>query len=101
MKKLAEAIFNKWNQDKFVKSRLAAVKKIGYLINMNFDIRKYWRILWMYRSSDPEVSLGKRARKYTANLQESIHAEVWFQENHTSAWVFYCKFAAYFRNTFF
>ena len=31
------------------------------------------------------------------NLQENTHAEVWF---HHSAWVFSCKFAAYFQNTF-
>ena len=49
---------------------------------------------------------------YAANLQENTHAEVWFQEsckaapakqlywNFTSAWVFSCKFAAYFRIPF-
>ena len=36
--------------------------------------------------------------KYAVNLQENTHAEVW---NHTSAWLFSCKFAAYFQNTFF
>ena len=35
--------------------------------------------------------------KYAANLQENTHAEVW---NRTSAWVFSCKFAVYFQNTF-
>ena len=41
--------------------------------------------------------------KYAANLQENTHAEVAKQLywNHTSVWVFYCKFAASFQNTFY
>ena len=38
--------------------------------------------------------------QYAANLQENTYAEVRFYWNHTSAWVFSCKFAAYFQNTF-
>ena len=58
------------------------------------------------RSSRPEAFLSKVFWKYAANLQQNTHAEVWFQIalqrywNHTSAWVFSCKFAAYFQNTF-
>ena len=36
--------------------------------------------------------------KYTANLQQNTHAEIWFYWNHISAWVFSRKFAAYFQN---
>ena len=46
--------------------------------------------------------------KYAANLHENTHVEVWFQQNckahiywnHPSAWMFSCKFAVYFQNTF-
>ena len=38
--------------------------------------------------------------KYAAYLQENTHAEVQFYWNHTLAWVFSCKFTAYFQNTF-
>ena len=43
-------------------------------------------------------SYEKLFRKYAANLQKNTHAEVKFKFywNHTSAWVFSCKFAAYF-----
>ena len=37
--------------------------------------------------------------RYPANLQEKTHAEVWCSE--FSAWVFSCKFAAFFQNTFY
>ena len=33
-------------------------------------------------------------------MQENTNDEVWFQQNRTSAWLFSCKFAAYFKNTF-
>ena len=58
-------------------------------------------------SSLPEVFLEKAFRKYTANLQENllrnfIEITLWVMcklyWNHTL--VFFCKFAAYFRNTF-
>ena len=39
--------------------------------------------------------------KYAANLQENTHVEVQLYWNHASAWVFSCKFATYFQNTFF
>ena len=41
-------------------------------------------------------------REYAANLQENNQTEVWKQLywNHTSAWVFFCNFAAYFQITF-
>ena len=42
-------------------------------------------------------SLEKVCWKYAANLLENTHTEEW---NHTSAWVFSHKFAAYFQNTF-
>ena len=42
-------------------------------------------------------SWKKVLRKYAANLQENTHAEV---QSHTSAWVFSCKFAAYFQKIF-
>ena len=38
--------------------------------------------------------------KYAACLQENTHAEVQFYWNHTLAWVFFCKFTAYFQYTF-
>ena len=50
-------------------------------------------------------SLKKVFWKYAAELQESTHAEVWINKvalhwNRISAWVFSCKFAVYFQNTF-
>ena len=47
-------------------------------------------------------------RMYAGNLQENIHADVWFLNkvalqiywNCTSAWVFSCKFAADLQSTF-
>ena len=35
--------------------------------------------------------------KYAVNLQENIHVEV---QNHNSAWMFSCIFAAYFQKIF-
>ena len=57
-----------------------------------------WTFLLMQRSeaATRRCSSKKMFWKYVANLQENTHAEVWFQ---TSAWVFSCKFAAYFQNT--
>ena len=59
------------------------------------------------RSSHPEVFLGKVFWKYAANLQETLMPKGDFNKNakqlywnHTSTWVFSCKFAAYFQNTF-
>ena len=41
--------------------------------------------------------------KYTADIQENTHAEVWLAKqlywNHTLLCVLSCKFAAYFQNT--
>ena len=53
--------------------------------------------------------LGKGGLKiYEVNLQENTYGKVSFNKvakqlywNHTSAWVFSCKFTAYFQNTFF
>ena len=60
-----------------------------------------------YTSSRPEVFLKKVFQKYAANLQENIHTECDFNNvalelywNRTLAWVFSCKFAAYFQNIF-
>ena len=53
-----------------------------------------------FRSSHPRCSLKKVFWKYVANLQENTHAKQLYW-NHTSAWVFFCKFAAYFLNTLF
>ena len=36
------------------------------------------------------------SEKYAVNLQENISTKKW---NHTSVWVFSCKFGAYFQNT--
>ena len=52
--------------------------------------------------------LKKSILKYAANLQENTHARgvipIKLQSNFTEitalAWVFSCKFAAYFQNTF-
>ena len=52
-------------------------------------------------------SVEKVFWKYAANLQGTAHAEGRFNKvakqlywNHTLAWVFFCKFAAYFQDTF-
>ena len=56
----------------------------------------------------PEVFLGKRVLKiYSKFTGEKRMSKCDFNKvamqldwNHTSAWVFFCKFAAYFQNTF-
>ena len=48
-----------------------------------------------YRSCHPEVFLGKGVLKMWSNIAKQLY---W---NCTSVWVFSCKFAAYFQNTFF
>ena len=69
-----------------------------------------------YRSSRPDVFLGKGVLKICSKLtgedscrsaisiklQSNFYAEVALQLywNHTSAWVFSCQFAAYFQTTF-
>ena len=54
------------------------------------------------RNSPSGVFLGKVLWKYVVNLQENTHAEVKsnFIEITLLAWVFSCKFAEYFPNTF-
>ena len=47
----------------------------------------------MKRSSPPEVFLGKGVLKICSKFTE----EHPFTPNHISAWVFTCKFAAYFK----
>ena len=47
----------------------------------------------MKRSSPPEAFLGKGVLKICSKFTE----ERPFTLNHTSAWVFTCKFAAYFK----
>ena len=49
----------------------------------------------MKRSSPPEAFLGKGILKICSKFTE----EHPFTLNHTSAWVFTCKFAAYFKYT--
>ena len=39
----------------------------------------FWQIIECFRSSHPEVFLGKGLWKYAANLQENTHAKMWFQ----------------------
>ena len=79
------------------------VKFQGYLGSLT--IKKI--SISLFRSSRLEVFLEKVVLEYAANLQENTHAEVRFEINvakqlywnHTSAWVF-CKFTAYFQNSF-
>ena len=64
---------------------------------------------WIGRSSHPEVFLRKSVLKiYSKSTGEhpcrsviSIKFLKQLYWNHTSAWVFSCKFAAYFQNTFY
>ena len=53
----------------------------------------------MFRDILKELFLGKSVLKYTANLQENTHAEVYFNKV-ASEWVFSCKCTVYFQNTF-
>ena len=48
----------------------------------------------------PRGALIKVFRKYTENLQENTHAEVWLIETTFPQNVFSSKFASYFQNTF-
>ena len=67
---------------------------------------KIWTAI--FRSSHLGVFLGKGVLRICSKFTGSTHAECDFNkvalqlyENRTSAWVFSCKFAAYFQNTFF
>ena len=57
-----------------------------------------------FRHSHPEVFLVKGVlkiyRKFAGGHPYRSVISIKFQ-NHTSAWVFSCKFAAYFQNTFY
>ena len=48
------------------------------------------------RSSHPEVFLEKGVLKICSKFTGEHSCRIW---NHTSAWVFSCKFAAFFQNT--
>ena len=72
---------------------------------------RFWT--YIYRSCRPEVFLVKGVLKIcckftgedpcqsviSIKLQSNFTKQLYW--NHTSAWVFSCKFAAYFQNTFF
>ena len=57
-----------------------------------------------FRRSHPEVFLGKGVlkicSKFTGDHPCRSVISIKLQSNHTSAWVFSCKLAAYFQNTF-
>ena len=83
------------------------------ILNTILDSRYYISIVGSHNplghlGASPDAALHRCSYeevfwKYAANLQENTHAEVckvakqlyW---NHTSAWLFFCKFAAYFQN---
>ena len=68
------------------------------MLSKTWDARPCW-IMEISRSSRPEVFW-----KYGANYRRTPMPKCDFSKvaysNHTSAWVFSCKFAAYFQNTF-
>ena len=70
-------------------------------------MRKNWSILWLVKSSHPEVFLGKGVLKICSKFTREhpcrsaiSKAALQLYWNRASAWVFYRKFAAYFQNTF-
>ena len=52
-----------------------------------------------YKQKQPPRGVPWDRCSKNMNLQENTHAELRFQ-NHTLAWVFSCKFTAYFQNFF-
>ena len=68
------------------------------------DATRNHTIIGCSEAAIQRFSVEKVFWKYAANLQESAHAEVQFQEKwiaiRASAWVFSYKFVAYFQNTF-
>ena len=77
-----------------------------YLIKLNrfksSDYLKHW--LWVLRCSYPEVFLVKYGSENMQQIYKRIPIPKYdFNKvaKHTSAWVFSCKFAAYFQNTFY
>ena len=73
----------------------------------NILLRKQSKKLGHSEAAVQRCSQKKMFWKNAANLQESTHDEVQFQWifkqlywNHTLAWMFSCKFAAYFQNIF-
>ena len=94
-KELSQAVMNKLKpRNKYVKwtsrENFLALKRA----------KNYCNNLTRTEAITQRCSLEKVFWKYAANLQENVHAEVRFYWNCTSAWVFSCKFAAYFQNTF-
>ena len=52
-----------------------------------------------YKQKQPPRGVPWDRCSKNMNLQENTHTDLRFQ-NHTLAWVFSCKFTAYFQNTF-
>ena len=75
-------------------------------INRHCAIKKRVAYIYMYRNSHPEVFLGKRVLKICSRFtgenpcRSAISVKLQLYWNRTSAWVFSCKSAAYFQNTF-
>ena len=55
----------------------------------------------IFRRSHPEMFLGKRVVRTPMLKCDFNKAALQIYWNHTSAWVFSCKSAAYFQNTYF
>ena len=92
--------------------RISATYKVFRSSRLEYSVEKvFYRSFAKFTEKlETRVSfLIKVFEKYAASLQEHTHAKVWFQTkvanqlyswNHLSAWVFPCKFAAYFQNNF-
>ena len=69
--------------------------KINKLIK---DLGIFFKLL-LIRSSPQWCSFKKLFWRNIANLKESTHVEVWFQQLKSFV-ILFCEFAAYFQNTF-
>ena len=82
-------------------------KRVVYYVIGKIFLPKSYLCETIYRSSHPEVFLGKSVLKICSNFTGEHPCRSDFNKvplqrywNRTSAWVFSCKFAAYFQNTF-
>ena len=76
--------------------------KNHFIIRLSWQAMRSWKLnIKMMETVFQRCFKKKYSWKHSANLQVNTNTEVWFQENYkATAWVFCCKFTAYFQSTF-
>ena len=81
-------------------ARVCLLIKLQASGKVMLDEEPTWKGFHLTEAAIQRCSYKKVFWKIAANSQENTHAEVRTSEVRTSAWMFSCKFAAYFQNTF-